>query len=725
MTTDPRFEFIDCLGRGGFGEVYRARMHTAPGVHQLVAIKVLNDRARDVPKAIQRLRDEAHLLSALHHRSIVQLLDLVEIRERLGLVTEYIEGADLYQVLREDQRLPPKVALEVIGEVAGALHAAWSAPAPQTTTPMRLVHRDIKPANLRLTPEGSVKLLDFGIARSPEIDRGARTTTGVVVGTVGYFSPERLTEDIPQPSDDVYALGCVLFEALTGERLYRDMKRSELFRLAFHPSVHGKFIAGRIEDAEAMDALPPSLRPLLCRMLASEAKDRPTAGELETACFQLAKQQVGLSVNAWAAQRDWPPLPLPDASDLDRHSLDTRPLQESAPPNLASTTPPHSTDTESPTRADTPRLASKRPKPRPRPTTPEPRTASTSWMWLPVVLLGIAGAAWWMISHKRPDVIVPLGPMSPAELAPTPMEVPAADTPSKAAPAGDTAEEVPRLPPNPDAEPPAAMPASLDGDQLLTYRGGLLELRDLDSPARKVRRLSRPPGSVTDLCIQGDVLALAMGPLIEVRTVSKDAVVDRMRPGATVERVLCLDNGHVAAVSRTRRKGSGGSTGELIWWDTKGRVKGRLLPPTGVVDAAAMGDRILVLDGGGGVRTWEGQGSPVAQTVTLPGDPLGVSPSLGGPAWVAAETAACSLEGTCVEVDAGRAMMVSGVGWVAVAGPDRITVLDATAGKVIRELAAAPTAIFARTDGSLVVIEPEGLRVLDPVADRELANRSW
>ena len=717
MATDSRFEFIECLGRGGFGEVYRACMHTSSGVQRMVAVKVLNDRARDIPTAVRRLRDEAHLLAALHHRSIVQVLDLIELEGRLALVTEYIEGADLDRVLREDAQLPATVALELVGEVASALHAAWSAPAPKATTPMRLVHRDIKPANLRITPEGSVKLLDFGIARSPEIDREARTSTGIVVGTVGYFSPERLTEDIPQPTDDVYALGCVLFEALTGERLYRDMKRSDLFRLAFHASVHAEFITLRLDAATEQRALDPGSRVLLARMLASDPKQRPSAGELEVACFDHLRQLKGPTLRAWARARQWNALPPGPQGAYDGKVLNTKALTELGPPDPPPrATPPAQATRPHPTIADPPR-----PRTPPRPTPPK-ASPRRSWGWLAIPLAVIGAGVWWVQANPPKATVT----TSSGGDAPTPAAPPlSTDAPSEDDAAAD-AVQVPRLPPAPNAQAPDPLPAALDGDLLLTVRGGLLELRDLDSPAREVERLTAPRGKVTDVCIRGTHLALALGHQVEVRTVADDTVVDRMRPGgAKVDEVLCLDNAHIAAVSHAPRRGSGGGTGEIVWWDHQGRVKGRLLPPAGVVDAVALGDRILVLDGNGGVRTWRGQGGPPPDVVPLPTEPLGVTHSLGGPGWVATATAVCSIEGTCVEVDGRRGLLTSGVGWVAVAGPDRVTVVDATEGKVIRELRASPTELFARQDGTLAIVEPDGLRIVDPVADRELATFTW
>jgi len=725
-----RFEFGRCLGRGGFGEVYEAHMRTRGGVQRTVAVKILRDRVKDVDSAIRRLRDEAHLLAALHHRAIVQVHDLVELDGRIALVTEYLPGADLDHIVREDGRMPVRVALEVLGEVASALHAAYTMPAPGTNTPTRLVHRDIKPANIRITTTGSVKLLDFGIARSPEVDREARTTTGIVVGTVGYFSPERLTEDLPQPADDVYALGCVLYEVVTGLQLYRGMKRADLFRLAFHPDNHAAFLHERLGHPPEGVRFWPALQPLLARVLSSDPEERPSAGELEEACFSLVKDLDGPTLREWSRQRTWQEPSFVSGPFEGRKVASTMGAPDTARTERAAAPPPPSVPAGTAPKRDAPIRPASKPKPRPA---PPPVTSGLPWGWL-VLGLGIVGAiagGVWHQSQKAPTLrttddtgtkVVAATPVDVPEVAPEPEPIPEPE-PEPPPPAPGPV----RMPSNPDAEPPRPLPASLDGSKLLTLRSGtILELRDLASPAKAPRILNAAAMKATDVCLKGDTFAVVMGGTVEVRRTSDDTVVDRMRPGGrVVDQVLCLDDGQVVAVSRAPRIGSGGGTGEVVWWTNQGRVRGKLLPPAGVVRAEPRGDKVLVLDGEGGVRAWTGQGSPSTDMVPLRGTPTGVTPSLGGPAWAVSSRTACSIEGTCVQVDGTRGLVTSGVGWVAVAGPDRITVLNGVEGTVVRDIPALPTELFAEPKGTLLVVEPHGVRRLDPMSGAELMRRDW
>ncbi len=742
MDEGVRFEFGRCLGRGGFGEVYEAQMITLGGVRRTVAVKILNERFKDVESAIQRLRDEAHLLAALHHRAILQIHDLVDLDGRIALVAEYLPGADLDRIVRTDGRLHPRVALEIIGEVASALHAAYTAPSPGTSTPMRLVHRDIKPANIRVTPTGGVKLLDFGIARSPEVHREARTTTGIVVGTVGYFSPERLTEDLPQPADDVYALGCVLYEAVTGLRLYRKMKRADLFRLAFHPDNHAAFLRERLEHPP--DGVPywPALQPLLRQILASDPEERLTAGELEESCFDLLKDLNGPTLRQWSRKRLWPD-PNFVAGAFEGQQLSSH-SRVSTTQNLARRT----TTTPPPPALPGPPTTPPRPRPLPQPASnPRPRRIA-GFLGFLLATIGAGAAFWFAEDIKRLTGTAETAPLkaSPAVAVPAePPEPPPAKEPAPSAPppeaiaTGEAAPDAPaatnaapaalgsRMPDTPDAEPPRPLPASLHGNRLLTLRDGRrLEIRDLASPAKSVQRLSDAPSPATSVCLNGDTMALVMGGTIELRSISSDTVVDRMRPGGrVVDRVLCLDDSEIVAVSRAPRMGHGGGTGEVIWWTSKGRIRGKLLPPAGVVDARYDGEAVLVLDGKSGLRKWTGSGGPSAEPIPLRGPPTGITPSLGGPMWALSTRTACSIDGTCVAVDGRRGLVASGVGWVAVGAADRITVINAIEGTVLRDIAAKPTALFAQADGTLLVVEPDGLRWLDPIQGIERKRRDW
>ena len=318
MSTHRQFTFERCLGRGGFGEVYLARMQTESGLQRQVAIKTLHANIAADETSIQRLRDEARVLSALHHRSILQIYDLVELEGRLALVTEYLDGCDLSAVLYDDGPIPPRVAVEVIGEVAGALHTAYSAPIPGTQQPMRLIHRDIKPSNIRLSPTGGVKLLDFGIAVSPEVAREAKTVTGLLIGTIDYLAPDRFLDPTVNAPSDVYALGCVLYESLTGEVLYAGVAQADRFRLGLESPTHDRFISQRLREAGA--AIPDPVGELLARLLDYDPARRPDAAALEQQCEELLSRLPEPTIRRWARERTWHE-PAPIAGTLDGRTL--------------------------------------------------------------------------------------------------------------------------------------------------------------------------------------------------------------------------------------------------------------------------------------------------------------------------------------------------------------------------------------------------------------------
>ena len=163
------FRFGDLLGKGGFGEVYLAEMNTSGGLARKVAIKLLHAGLdAEASQAVERLRDEGRMLAVLAHPSVLGIVDVITLEQRVALVTEYVDGEDLDGCF--SAHIPPRALVQVIGEVASALSAAW--------TELQLVHRDIKPANIRVGRHGQVKLLDFGIASTDQLTRAAKTGIG-------------------------------------------------------------------------------------------------------------------------------------------------------------------------------------------------------------------------------------------------------------------------------------------------------------------------------------------------------------------------------------------------------------------------------------------------------------------------------------------------------------------------------------------------------------------
>ena len=298
-----RFRIHHGLGRGGYGEVYKATMTSPGGLRAEVAVKLLRLDQHTDEDAVRRLRDEGKLLAALRHPTILRVYDLAVLEGRIGLVTEYVDGQDLHGCMEGDDALPIRPLIEVIGLVAEGLHAAYEAPAPETGEPMRLLHRDVKPSNLRISRHGEVKILDFGIARSEAVDREARTGSQATLGSLAYMSPERFDASPPGPAGDMFSLGCVLYEGLAGRRMYPDAVPVHMYRMAASLKAYGK----HMEEAFAeLEGQPEEVVQLLHDMLEHDPDDRVTARDVASRCEALVDQLDGPSLKRWARERDWP-----------------------------------------------------------------------------------------------------------------------------------------------------------------------------------------------------------------------------------------------------------------------------------------------------------------------------------------------------------------------------------------------------------------------------------
>ncbi len=255
------YEILSALGAGGMGEVYRAR-DTRLG--RDVAIKVLPESFQQDQERLSRFEREAQLLAAVNHSNIAAIHGLEESNGTLHLVMELVPGETLAQKLLRGP-LPLDEALSVCRQVAEALEAAHA---------KGIVHRDLKPANIKVTPEGQVKVLDFGLAKSQLAEASSRsdsdsptaslggTSTGLVLGTASYMSPEQARGKAVDKRTDVWSFGCVLYEALSGRRAFAGETATDI-------------VATIIEREPDWNALPPNTpaggRTLLRRCL---QKDR-------------------------------------------------------------------------------------------------------------------------------------------------------------------------------------------------------------------------------------------------------------------------------------------------------------------------------------------------------------------------------------------------------------------------------------------------------------------
>ncbi|MEN8672952.1 protein kinase [Nocardioides sp.] len=245
-----RYEVGDPIGRGGMADVYRGH---DPVLGRDVALKVLRDSGSvDAP----RFADEARLLATLNHPGIVTLLDAGVTDETPWLALELVEGEGLDLEMSRGPMDEGRVRRIGAAVAAGLDHAHSRG----------IVHRDVKPSNVLITPDGSAKLTDFGIARLADSSAGL-TRTGHTVGTAAYLSPEQVRGETVIPAGDVYSLGLLLLEALTAVRAY--------------PGPPVEAALARLHRAPLIPAsLPPGWASLLTTMTSSDAALRPDAGEV-------------------------------------------------------------------------------------------------------------------------------------------------------------------------------------------------------------------------------------------------------------------------------------------------------------------------------------------------------------------------------------------------------------------------------------------------------------
>jgi len=262
-----------------------------------VAVKLLKDSVEDNPNVAQRMRDEARLLGMLRHRTIVRADDLISLSGRIAVIMEYVPGCNLTAAMdpgRYPETFPHDVVLTVVQNVASALDVAFHRPSPVTGKPLEVLHRDIKPGNIRLTPDGEVKVLDFGIARSENFDREAQTTE-YQLGSLNYMAPELLTGGLASPFSDVYSLGVTFYECLARDRFGWAGESDEM---------HSGKLNKRFADL-AMDASgdhKEAVLGLLSEMMAFDPQSRPTPADVVKRARALADQLPGDGIEDWARE---------------------------------------------------------------------------------------------------------------------------------------------------------------------------------------------------------------------------------------------------------------------------------------------------------------------------------------------------------------------------------------------------------------------------------------
>ncbi|MET0736429.1 MAG: serine/threonine-protein kinase [Microbacterium sp.] len=274
MTFGGRYELDSRIAIGGMGEVWEATDHV---IGRTVAIKILKDEYMGDPGFLERFRAEARHAALVNHEGIASVFDYGEEAGSAFLVMELVPGEALSTILEREGSLSTDKTLDIVAQTSAALQAAHAA---------GLVHRDIKPGNLLITPDGRVKITDFGIARIA--DQVPLTATGQVMGTVQYLSPEQASGHPASPATDTYSLGIVAYECLAGKRPFTGESQVAIAMAQIN---------------EAPPPLPPTVavpvQNLVMAMIAKKPEARPaSAAAVARAATALRRGDVAAAVAA-------------------------------------------------------------------------------------------------------------------------------------------------------------------------------------------------------------------------------------------------------------------------------------------------------------------------------------------------------------------------------------------------------------------------------------------
>jgi hypothetical protein len=251
-----RYVLTERIAGGGMGEVWAG---TDKVLGRPVAVKILRREYADDPTFLERFRAEARHAAGLSHSGIAAVYDYGEDDGSPFMVMELVPGEALSAEMAREGSIAPDRTLDIVGQAALALQAAHDG---------GLIHRDVKPGNLLLTPDGTVKITDFGIARAT--DSVPLTLTGAIMGTAYYISPEQASGQSVTPASDVYSLGVVAYECLSGRRPFDG-----------NTPVSVALAQVREEPPALPPGIPEPVAALVMRMLAKDPADRPaSAGEL-------------------------------------------------------------------------------------------------------------------------------------------------------------------------------------------------------------------------------------------------------------------------------------------------------------------------------------------------------------------------------------------------------------------------------------------------------------
>ncbi len=262
-----RYELIHRLGHGGMATVYLGRTLGKAGFERLVAVKVIHPHLASEPEFVEMFLDEARIAAKIHHPHVVAIHDVGEDDGVFYMVMEYVEGDTLAslqrQLQKDERRLPLSAVLQIAADACEGLAAAHDA-VDADGKPLRLVHRDVSPHNLLVGADGRVKVVDFGIMKA--VGKRSSTLTGQLRGKIAYMSPEQARGKSIDHRTDLFALGAVLWELTTGERLFTGDNESAILT---------RVLECEVPDPQSLRAdLPDGVADVIRKALSRDREDR-------------------------------------------------------------------------------------------------------------------------------------------------------------------------------------------------------------------------------------------------------------------------------------------------------------------------------------------------------------------------------------------------------------------------------------------------------------------
>ena len=287
-----RYRVYTELASGGMATVHLGCLLGPGGFQKLVAIKCLHEEFASKPEFVSMFLNEARLASTIHHPNVVASLDVVAEQDELMVVMEYVHGETLAGLLRLSRQraetAPLRVVVRVLADALEGLHAAHTASLAGNC--LNIVHRDVSPQNIMLGADGNTRVLDFGIAKAAL--SAQVTSAGTVRGKVAYMSPEQVQGDPVDARTDVFAAGVVLWEALTGRRLFYAQEAREAVSKLLHMPIP--------DPSEFNGALGPALDGVVRKALQRDVNERyQSAHHFAEALRQAAAEGSRAEVAAW------------------------------------------------------------------------------------------------------------------------------------------------------------------------------------------------------------------------------------------------------------------------------------------------------------------------------------------------------------------------------------------------------------------------------------------